>query len=280
MSENTELTKHPETSKTVTTQVDNFFQQWNQWKKIGGELLKSGFLPAIFKTPEQVVAVMLKGKELNLPPMEALQRLVPINGRIGMEGQLMIALAERSGQLKALNIRFDGAGRELTCYVTVTRNEREPYTSSFSVQDATDAGLMTKDIYKKYLRDMLQWRAIARNFRITFSDILSGVYLPEELENLSPAEEAEYEEVFNEEYEYRRLHESLIEYSKQPTQDTMEAWMNLNKDSLEKLSEKKQSILKRMYESTLSRVKKGVPDGGTTRVDGFSGGQTEGGESQ
>jgi hypothetical protein len=41
--------------------------------------------------------------------------------------------------------------------------------------------LMGKDNYKKQAKTMFQWRALAANLRVTFPDVVLGLYTPEEM---------------------------------------------------------------------------------------------------
>lgn len=243
--------------KQLSTQVDNFLAQWNQHKKIAIELLKSNFLPPIYQSPEQVMAVMLKGKELNIPYMSALQQLTPINGRIGMEGRLMVALAQRSGKMEG-NIKVEFNEGDTICTVTVQKKGCESYMATYSIKEAQVAGLLGKDNWKKYPKDMLQWRAIARNLKVSFAQELDGIYLAEELQNIIPSEEVEFEEVFNEDFEYKRLHETIQKYSIEPTEDSISAFLEINRETMEKLSEKKRGLIMRFVEAAKSKIKKEV----------------------
>lgn len=258
-------TAKEEQSLATTSQVDNFLVQWNSWRKMATEMLKSNFLPPIYKTPEQVMVVLLKGRELNIPPMEALGGLYPLNGRVGMEGKLMLSLVRRSGLLESIEINHDETVKE--CTVIVKRKGENPFTSKFSMLDAQRAGLGNKDNWKNYPRDMLQWRAIARNLRITFPDIISGVYLPEEIQSgNAEAEEIGVEVEEDSDMIYQRLHSSLMTYAKEPTKEATEAWVEMYKDDMEKvkkLSPKKFDVLNRMFidiQNKLSR--KEVSNGG------------------
>lgn len=44
-------------------------------------------------------------------------------------------------------------------------------------------GLSTKDNYQKQAKTMLTWRAIAEACRMTFPDIIMGLYVPEEFQD-------------------------------------------------------------------------------------------------
>ena len=69
---------------------DNFLAQFEQRKELANTLLKSKFLPTAYTTPEQVLTVMLKGAELNIPPMEALSGIHIIQGKPTVSPQLML----------------------------------------------------------------------------------------------------------------------------------------------------------------------------------------------
>jgi hypothetical protein len=140
-------------------------------------LVKSGFLPQAINTPEKALAIMQKGKELNIPPMHALSSIDIILGKPSVSPQLMLALARRSGELEDLKMEVNDKGAT----VTITRKGQTPYTTVFGIKEATDLQLIGKDNYKKQPAIMFQWRALAANLRITFPDVIAGLYLVEEL---------------------------------------------------------------------------------------------------
>ena len=141
-------------------------------------LIKTGFLPAHIKTPEQAVAVALIGRELGVPMMQALRKIFVIQGTPALASELMLALAERTKKIEDLRIDDDGT----TCTVTVKRKGRKsPVTTAFSGTDAAQMGLADKDNWKKQPAVMRRWRAIAANLRLTFPDAIGGMYSVEEL---------------------------------------------------------------------------------------------------
>src|SRR5512141_675156 len=85
-------------------EMELFLHNGELKKELANTLLKSGFLPGAFKTPEQVIAVMLKGQELGIPAMEALNSINVVNGKPTVSPQLMLALARRSKELEDLKI--------------------------------------------------------------------------------------------------------------------------------------------------------------------------------
>lgn len=152
---------------------------WGTMKQQAGELIRSGFLPSGIKTPEQAVAIMLKGRELGIPPMQALSHIHIINGKPTMSAELMLAQIMRLHP--RTKISYPKRSGEI-CEVKVQRDGSEPSVFSFSIADAQAAGLMSNPTWKKYPRAMLHARAVSEMARSLFPDAISGVsYTPEEM---------------------------------------------------------------------------------------------------
>jgi hypothetical protein len=139
-------------------------------------LLRSGFLPPHIKRPEQAVAIMLRGKELGIGPMEALSSINMIQGKVSSSTQLMLALIYRSGKLEDIEM---SEGDPSVC--TMTRVGMQPHTVEFGSDRAKKMKLMNKDNYKKFPEVMFMWRAIAICARRVFPDVIGAVYTPDEL---------------------------------------------------------------------------------------------------
>lgn len=163
--------------------VGQFVQErlmtWTELKAQCGELIKTGFLPAHLKTPEQAAAVVLKGRELGIGMMQAFEGIYVISGKTAMSGQLMLAQAYRTGLVSALEVKFDDKN---VCHVSLTRQgDSAPYLTRFGPPEALAMGLSGKDNYRKQPRVMFRWRALSDALRVKFPDALGGVYTPEEL---------------------------------------------------------------------------------------------------
>lgn len=166
-------------SKELATQDAPAFQSWDELKNQCRELLKTGFLPAHLKTPEQAAAVVLKGREMKIGMMEALEGVYVIQGKVTMAGQLMLAQAYRTGLIEQLDIKYDDKN---TCFVTIKRRgDASSYTARFGPAEAMAMALSGKDNYKKQPRTMFKWRAISDALRTKFPDAFGGVHTPEEL---------------------------------------------------------------------------------------------------
>lgn len=145
-------------------------------------MIESGFLPSGVDTPGKVLAIMLKGRELGLPPMMAVNSLYVVHGGVGTDGKTMLAIAYRSGLLEGIKFEEDDA----SCKVTITRKGFPPYTSTWSDADSKQAGLSGKDSYRKYPREMRRWRAVTAGLRVVMPDVMGGLYGWEEISGEPP----------------------------------------------------------------------------------------------
>jgi len=141
-------------------------------------LVKSGFLPAAIKTPEQAVAIILTGNELGIPPMQALRQIHVIQGKPTMSAELMLGFAYSRIPGFVCNITESSAER---CVLQISRPNHAPYTHCFTIQDAKSMGLTGKDNWNKQPAVMLRWRCISGALKIIAPDAIAGFYTPEEL---------------------------------------------------------------------------------------------------
>ena len=161
---------------------------WTTMKEQAAVMIKSGFLPPSIRTPEQAIAIAMAGRELGIGFMESLRSINVIQGKPTISPQLMLALANRTGEIENIKIKADND----VAVVAIKRRGRDQHVETFGVNEATALGLITKDNYKKQPSTMFKWRALAANLRVTFPDVLLGLYTPEELgANVTVAENEE-----------------------------------------------------------------------------------------
>jgi len=176
--------------------LEAFLAGYDQRLQVAGVLLKSGFLPQAYKTPEQVLSVMLTAHELNIPPMMALRTIDIIQNQPTLSPELMLALIRRSGELEDMHIKDDGR----TCYVTMKRRGEQAHTESFGMDNAekmltsewknnakVTIKLSEKYNWKSMPETMRKWRAIGACARVVFPDVLGGMYLREEVQDQEDA---------------------------------------------------------------------------------------------
>lgn len=147
--------------------------------------VRSGFFPKHIDSKEKAVVVMLKGRELGLPFTEALSKISVIQGVATTKVETLLGLARKTGQMQDFKVKYHP--NEINpeyCEVTITRKGQSPHTCRFGDQEANSLGLNQRDNYKKQKATMYQWRAIAKNLRVTFPDAIGGLYLEEEISDV------------------------------------------------------------------------------------------------
>lgn len=144
--------------------------QWNLTWKQCSVFVKSGFLPKAINTVEKCVSVVLMGRELGLAPMTALCNISIINGKPTLEAKLMLGLILKKYPNAYYKIISNTAQVAEVC---LGRNADIVGKFSYTITQAREAGLLSKDNWKYYPADMLLWRAISRGCRVMFPDVLT-----------------------------------------------------------------------------------------------------------
>lgn len=146
--------------------------------ELGEVLWKSGYFSDI-KSAAQATVKVLRGQELGLGPVTALEQIHVVQGRTALSASLIGALIKRSGRYNYRVVKHTHEECEIVFY----ENGQEVGRSVFTVEDAEHAGLMKKDSWKQYTRNMLFARALSNGARWFCPDVFGGaVYTPEELE--------------------------------------------------------------------------------------------------
>lgn len=126
----------------------------------------------------QAAVKILAGRELGFGPVASMTGIYVVEGKVTLSANLIGAAIKRSG-------RYDFRAREVTAKrVEIAFFDRGEAigTSEFTFEEAVGAGLSTKDVWKKYPRNMLFARALSNGAKWFCPDVFGGpVYTPEEL---------------------------------------------------------------------------------------------------
>jgi hypothetical protein len=156
--------------------------------RYAGEIAKSEFVPKDYQgKPGNVLVAMQMGLEVGLKPLQALQNIAVINGRPSVWGDAALALVRGSGKLKLFKeFTPDKAIKEQMGRCEFQRvGDEEAAVYTFSVEDAKKAGLWGRQgPWSSYPGRMLQMRARAFALRDGFADVLKGLDVAEEAQDL------------------------------------------------------------------------------------------------
>jgi hypothetical protein len=162
--------------------------EWEVLREQARVALASKFIPKSIQTPEQAVAIAMAGRELGLPPMTAFRSIHLVEGKVTMSADLMHGLVYQRVPGGKVDIIATDNER---CQVDAKRPGGKLVSIVFTIEDAKNAGLTGKDVWRKYPAAMLRARAIAAACRAVFPDVFLGVYVPDELEQPTSSEEVE-----------------------------------------------------------------------------------------
>jgi hypothetical protein len=148
-------------------------------------IAESTLIPKEFqKSPANVLIAVQLGMELGVSPMQALQNMYVVNGRPAIFGDLLPAIVMQSGLLE----EFEETANDKSATCTVKRKGLKAISRTFTMAEAEGAGLTARNpTYKAFPQRMLQMRARSWALRDMFPDVLKGVAIKEEIEDL-PAE--------------------------------------------------------------------------------------------
>ncbi len=150
-------------------------------------MAKSDIVPKDYiGKPGNILVAIQWGAEIGLAPLQAMSHIAVINGRPALWGDALLAIVRGSGLLASFE--EDIGAESATC--TAQRRGEAPISRTFSREDAKQAGLLGKaGPWSQYPRRMMQMRARAWVLRDLFPDVIRGLHVAEEAQDL-PVERA------------------------------------------------------------------------------------------
>lgn len=142
---------------------------------------ESTFVPREYRgKPGELLAAILTGQEIGLPPMASMSKVHNIQGRAGLSAEAMRAVVLARGHelwiVEASNERVTVAGRRA--------GSEHASQFTWTMDDARKANLASKQVWRQFPKAMLLARATGELCRAIFADVLSGIsYTIEELQD-------------------------------------------------------------------------------------------------
>lgn len=133
------------------------------------------------KKPEEAMALMLIAQAEGSHPAIAIRDYQLIQGKPSLKADAMLA-------------RFQSAGGKVEWLELTDKRVAAKFSHpaggnisiDWDMKRAGDAGLSSKDNWKKYPRQMLRARVISEGIRTVFPGVLVGSYTPEEVQDMEP----------------------------------------------------------------------------------------------
>lgn len=150
---------------------------------LGDVFMQSGMFKDI-ESQAQAVVKILAGRELGLAPLESMTNIYMVNGRVALQAKIIGSLIKKSSKYDYMVDELTNEKCAITFYGefdTETKQRKEIGKSMFTKADAALAGIINKDVWKNYPRNMLFARALSNGARWYCSDVFCG-YTAEELE--------------------------------------------------------------------------------------------------
>ncbi len=148
----------------------------------------SGMVPAHFQgKPESCMVALMYAQQLGEHPMVMFQEVTVINGRPGTSARFAISRANKSGLLQGpITWKSKGTGDSLEVTASATlAGTGEVITATVSMKEAVADGWTRNSKYKSIPEQMLRWRAATRLINLYMPEVLFGLGVKDEIENVS-----------------------------------------------------------------------------------------------
>jgi hypothetical protein len=161
--------------------------------ELGKVFFESGMFKDI-KSASQAVVKIIAGREMGLTPIQAMNNLFVLEGKVGFETKVFLSKVKKSGKYDyTVKFIYDDNKKLESCDVTFSTLKKDDWveigTANFSVYDAARLGLINKFNYKNYLDLMLFYRAATKGIKMFCPDVLDGAVFKEEYQEIISADE-------------------------------------------------------------------------------------------
>ena len=149
--------------------------------QIGQIFVKSGFFADTRDAAQAIVKVMA-GQELGFAPIASMTGVYIVKGKVSLSANLMAAAIKRSGRYTFKVLHLDAKECSIEFYEILGGKRESIGVSSFTMAEASQAGLAGSATWKNFPRNMLYARAMSNGAKWYCPDVFGGpIYTPDEL---------------------------------------------------------------------------------------------------
>lgn len=145
--------------------------------------VSSQFKDIASTNPAQAFTKMMIGRDLGVPMTRALLDIQMIQGKPTLSANLLAGMIKKSGRYKFKKLVHTDQECSIQVWEKIDGTWEDLGVSSFTMADATRAGLTNNPTWKKFPKNMLFSRVISNIAKQECGDIFLGsVYTPDELD--------------------------------------------------------------------------------------------------
>ena len=148
-------------------------------KQIAQAFFDSGLFKDV-KSAAQALVKIIAGREQGLSPIQSMTAVYLLDDKICYFTKVFTAKIKKS---KTLDYKVKTSTEEI-CTIEFYENGELLGSSSYSIKQAAKAGLVNKDNWRKYPQSMLYNRAVSIGMKMYMPQILEGVNLYEDFDEL------------------------------------------------------------------------------------------------
>lgn len=162
-------------------------EELRQPMALGEVFAKSGMFKDI-KTASQAVVKIMAGKELGLTPFQSMASIYIVNDKLALTANVMASMIKKTKKYDYAVIKLDDKECTIDFFDMTGEEKRVLGRSTFTFENAAKAGLVNKDVWKNYPRNMLFARALSNGVRWYVPDAICGYYSVEEVQDIDSVE--------------------------------------------------------------------------------------------
>lgn len=147
-------------------------------------LADANLLPAQYRQkPSNVLYAMEYGRTLGITPLAAITGIHVIEGKPSASAALISGLVRQAGHKLRVRVENGPGGPRAIATIHRADDPEFEFRSEWDMDRARAAGLVNKDVWRRYPQAMLKARAITEVAREACEEVLFGLhYTPEELD--------------------------------------------------------------------------------------------------
>ena len=202
----------------------DMFEHMEKAHKFACIMAESDIIPSHYRgKPANTFIAVQTAYRMNLDPMQVMQNTFVVSGKLGMTSAFAISLANSSGLFEG-GIRYRVEGSDDHLRVTAFTNLKgtgEEISYTIGMREATLENWTKNPKYKTLPELMLRYRAATLLIRTHAPEVLNGMHMVEEMEDINLARDVTPTKITKQEIKEREL----------PAAKAVKEFMTLCKDN-------------------------------------------------